>query len=236
MTEDAPSGDLAQKDLAQRLATIEKVLGAPPQIHANAPSGVWSTRRDCYQFMARELGPGSRTLETGAGVSTILFAAWGCEHLCVVPVQSQVDGLLAYCADQGIDSSHLSFDVRPSEIALPELDEGRQFELVLIDGCHGFPLPVIDWFYGAGRLRQDGVVIFDDLQLPQVSHFLDWYLERDPRWEREQANDKWAAFRRRSTGPLGELQDKQPFLGGPATPDRSGLGRLRSAVSSRLKS
>ena len=60
------TGDAASGDLAQRLATIEKVLAAPPQIHANAPSGVWSTRRDCYQFMAGELGPGSRTLETGA--------------------------------------------------------------------------------------------------------------------------------------------------------------------------
>jgi hypothetical protein len=225
---------MGETTLSERLEVIERVLAAPPQIHANAPSGVWSTRRDCYQFMAGEVHGGSRTLETGAGVSTVLFAAWGCEHLCVVPVQAQVDGLVAYCGDLGIDSSGVSFDVRPSEQALPQLEPSREFDLALIDGCHGFPLPVIDWFYGAGRLRRDGVVIFDDLQLPQVSHFLGWFLDRDPRWEREQANDKWAAYRRRSAGPLGELQTEQPFIGAEA-PGRSGVDRLRSAVGSRVR-
>jgi hypothetical protein len=226
---------MSDANLDQRLAVIDKVLAAPPHIHAQAPSGVWSTRRDCYEFMARELDRGSRTLETGAGVSTVLLAAWGCEHLCVVPIQSQVDGLLAYCADMAIDTSSVTFDVRLSETALPELDESREFDLVLIDGCHGFPLPVIDWFYGAGHLRRDGVVIFDDLQLPQVSHFLDWYLDRDPRWERQQANDKWAVYRRHSAGPLGEYQGDQPFMES-AGPRRSTLGRLRSVAGSRLRS
>ena len=42
--------EMSEATLDQRLAVIEKVLAAPPHIHAQAPSGVWSTRRDCYEF------------------------------------------------------------------------------------------------------------------------------------------------------------------------------------------
>ena len=42
-------------------------------------------------------------------------------------------------------------------------------DFVLIDGGHGFPTPMLDWFYGAGRLRRGGVAVFDDVQLPAVA-------------------------------------------------------------------
>lgn len=220
--------------LEARLAVIDEVLRDPPQIHPNAPSGVWSTRRDCYALMAGKLEAGARTLETGAGVSTILFAAWGCKHLCIVPTPAEEDGIRSYCANSGIDTSSVEFDLAPSQLALPRLAASgtAEFDLFLIDGCHGFPLPIIDWFYGGGMLRQGGVVVFDDLQIPQVSHFLEWYLNRDQRWTQLQWTDKWAAYRRESAGPLGELHGRQTFLDDlkprPSQPSlQSALGLLR---------
>ncbi len=203
-----PTGESA---LRERLELVSKVLASPPTIHRHG-TGVWSTEQSCYEFMARKVGPGSRTLETGCGVSTVLFAGWGCDHLCVVPAPDQRDGIMAYCADNGIDAGSLSFDLRGSEWALPALAPEATYDLVFIDGSHGFPLPIIDWFYGAAHLRDGGVAIFDDRQLPQVNLLLEWFLDRDPRWVGLQSTPKWAAYRRHSSGPLGEIQTRQPFL------------------------
>jgi hypothetical protein len=162
--------------------------------------------------MAGVVGLGSKTLETGAGVSTVLFAGWGCEHICVVPGKKQPEAVLDYCRQSGIDTTSLSFVSQASEFALPELSRDTLLDLVFIDGNHGFPTPIIDWFYGASHLRQGGVVVFDDLQLPQVSHWLRWFLDRDPRWEHLSSTAKWAAYRRHSSGQLSELSTNQNFL------------------------
>ena len=197
--------------LGERLELVRTVLASPPRIHRKG-TGVWRTEQSCYEFMARQVQHGSRTLETGAGVSTVLFTGWGCDHLCVVPAPDQREGILAYCAEHGIDPRSLSFDLRGSEWALPTLAPDVSYDLVFIDGNHGFPLPIIDWFYGAAHLRQGGIVVFDDFQLPQVSFWLEWFLDRDPRWENLQSTSKWTAYRRHSSGPLGEIQTQQPFL------------------------
>jgi hypothetical protein len=45
--------------------------------------GVWSADPDCYRFIAEHCHRGQRTLETGLGLSTVVFAALGTHHQCV---------------------------------------------------------------------------------------------------------------------------------------------------------
>ena len=43
----------------------------------------------------------------------------------------------------------------PSDEVLVRQDPyDRPLDVVFVDGGHGFPVPMIDWFYGAGRLRR----------------------------------------------------------------------------------
>jgi hypothetical protein len=198
--------------LEARLATVRKVMDSPPAVHRGAPAGVWSTDRSCYEFLANHVRPGSRTLETGAGLSTVLFAAWGCDHLAVVPDPSEATAIEIYCREDCICTDSLTFDLRPSEVALPDRADSGELELVLIDGCHGFPSPIIDWFYAAGRLRREGVVVFDDVQLPQVSLLIETFIEPDDRWLELETTSKWRAYRRMSEGSLGEEWFDQPFF------------------------
>ncbi len=162
--------------------------------------------------MARQVRRGSQTLETGAGLSTVLFAAWGCDHLSVVPFAEEAEAIEDYCSSMGIDTSMLRFDLRPSEVALPGLARSTRATLVFIDGLHGFPMPIIDWFYGASQLGRNGVVVFDDAQLPQVSWFLESFIEQDGRWEQLEIRRKWRAYRRTTEGTLAEGEDGQPFF------------------------
>jgi Methyltransferase domain len=205
--------------LQERLAWIARITLSPPVVHPEAINGaVWSTETTCYEFMAHHVHEGSRTLETGAGLSTALFAAWGCDHLSVMPFKNEADAIIDYCSAMGIDSDSCRFDVRPSQIALPELPGTTELDLVFVDGCHGFPMPIIDWFYGAGLLRKGGVVVFDDVQLPQVRWLIDTFIDRDHRWELLASTWKWMAYRRVSEGTLVEGELNQLFFPEPPRP------------------
>lgn len=214
---------------ASRLEALESVLADPPSVHEFAPRGVWETESSAYRFMAEKCPPGSRTLETGLGISTLLFALWGTEHTCVVADQGEVDRLRAHAEPRGIDMGTVRFEVGRSDEVLPALD-GPPLDLVLVDGSHAFPLAIIDWYYAAGRLRAGGHVILDDVQLTQVSLGLRRFLSRDPRWRSVAGTGKWAAYRRDTEHSLSEEWLDQEFVDrkfGPKRSVRAGRAFLR---------
>ena len=227
----------AKGGIAERLDVLEQVIADPPVVHPEAPNGsAWRTSRRCYEFLAQEVGPDSRTLETGAGLSTVLFSAWGCRHTAIVPDPVEADAIMSYLHGHGFPTGSLTFDLRPSEEALPALAGGEQLDVMFIDGAHSFPAPIIDWFYGAGRLTRGGIVVFDDIPLPAVSSFLDSYLDRDDRWERIAGTRKWRAYRRLSEGSLAEHEASQQFFVGPRPPaGQRVLGRVGALVPRQVR-
>ena len=58
--------------------------------------------RDVLEAIDAAVRPGWQTLETGAGVSTVLFALRGAEHVCVTPAAAEVERIRAWCAPRGI--------------------------------------------------------------------------------------------------------------------------------------
>jgi predicted O-methyltransferase YrrM len=211
---------------ADRAATIQRVRADPPRIHAASEVGIWSTTASCYEFLAAHVPVGGRTLETGIGISTVLFTLWGGRHTCVCHSADEASGLLAYLDDRGIDRSGLTIEVGSSTEVLPRLDPG-ELDLVFVDGGHGWPVPVLDWFYACSHLRPGGVCVLDDTHLPQVRLGLVDFLEADPRWDRVMLSGLWSAYRRTSEGPLLEEWEAQPFVR-----DRSGR---RSALTRRAR-
>jgi predicted O-methyltransferase YrrM len=209
-------------------ALVARLLADPPRVHEElyAPPelGVWLTERECYEFIADRIGPGARTLETGLGVSTALFLALGADHTCVVPSQSQVDILRRYCDDQAIPVHRLRVELGRSEDVLPTL-HAEPLDLLFLDGSHGFPTPMIDWFYAGRLLRRGGALVLDDRQLPAVAIVVA-YLDADPRWRALQRTQKWAAFERLTDGDLAEDWYDQPFFPSPAAPWQRLLRRL----------
>ena len=96
--------------VADRLVWVDRVMEDPPLVHPNAPKGVYGTDRECYRFLANHVQQGHRTMETGAGISSALFAAWGCEHLTIVPSEEEVAGIISYLDRVGIDQRKIRFD------------------------------------------------------------------------------------------------------------------------------
>jgi len=214
---------------------VDRLLAEPPAIHAMEPGddpqlGVWSTDRDCYLLLAEAATPGSCTLETGSGLSTIVLTALGARHTCVTPAQEEADRILAYCEGHDIDTSLLTFEFGCSDEALPRLSREPSLDLVLIDGNHGYPTPVIDWYYAGSRLRPGGLLVVDDIALPAVAHLCE-FLKRDPRWTAHRRTGKWAAYRRVDTGCLRQDWFEQPYYSAPAP---RGLRALPARVLRRV--
>ncbi len=222
--------------LVSRLAKVDRLLADPPVVHpmdssATPPMGVWSTEEAAYRFIAERCLPGVRTLETGSGLSTVLFAALGTDHICCTPGPEEAERIIGYCKAHELSVEGLRFELGSSHESLPRLQGvGTRRDLALIDGSHGFPLPVLDWFYAAGMLDAGGVVVIDDIALPAVATLLD-FVGRDPRWRHIAGSAKWVAFERTTSEPLAEDWTAQPFY----VPHHEGLGDLARRVRGRVR-
>jgi predicted O-methyltransferase YrrM len=206
---------------------VDRLLADPPAVHAMALGdaaeiGVWSTERSCYRFIAEQTQAGDRTLETGSGLSTVLLVALGARHICVTPSHEERDRILGYCATHDIPTTDLDFRIGCSDDVLPRLDAPDQLDLVLVDGNHGFPAPMIDWYYAGSRLRAGGVLVVDDVALPAVAH-LCLFVDRDRRFEVVARTDKWHAYRRVDEGLLRQDWFDQPLYPAPVPTDLKGF-------------
>lgn len=177
---------------------LPEILRTSFLVHDTAPGGVWAIDEATLGFLWDRVPEGGRTLETGSGMSTLLFALKRTQHTCVVPCASEPARIVAHCRRAGIPSDGITFVVEPSERALPRL-ERRDLDLVLIDGRHGFPAPMIDWFYTAPMLRVGGLLLLDDTQLWPVRLVRD-VLRDEPEWAFEAQLPRTAVFRKLADG------------------------------------
>jgi hypothetical protein len=67
--------------------------------------------------------------------------------------------------------------------------------VVLIDGAHRFPFPIVDWHYTQHRVPVGGIVIVDDYVMPSVRILYD-FLSGEDEWELIDAFAVTAFFRR----------------------------------------
>ncbi|MFQ5740553.1 MAG: class I SAM-dependent methyltransferase [Acidobacteriota bacterium] len=136
---------------------------------------------EVLNFLAQTVSSQSRTLETGAGLTTLIFALRGTEHICITPSQDEINSIRSCASQYGIDLERVSFIQAASERFLPTLERREFLDLVLMDGKHAFPWPILDWFYSAEALKRGGSLVVDDVNIPSVQ-MLCAFLDEDPRW------------------------------------------------------
>src|SRR5580765_8772897 len=125
---------------------VEQLFGQRPMLHRDhlGQPAYWAIGEDVARLIDREVASGNKTLETGAGLSTIMFGIKGTRHTCIVPDPALVDRILEFCKGAGISTDNMSFEIGLSQDVLPRLSLS-DLDLVLIDGAHAFPIPFIDW-------------------------------------------------------------------------------------------
>jgi Methyltransferase domain len=176
--------------------------------HASACYGI---SRELADFLASTIQPGWKTLETGSGISTLIFAHRGAVHKAVTPNADEAPVLGAWATQHGVSFTNTTFATQASEDYLPTCDL-TDLDCVLIDGKHAFPWPVIDWFYAARRLKSGGLLILDDIDLASVSILVDFLREDSKRWELVQAFGRSVCFRKGTDSVDDVAWHMQPFV------------------------
>ncbi len=192
---------------------VDLIFSDLPQVHVdlgNPDGGVWRTERACYELIANRCHDQSMTLETGLGLSTVLFTRIGTHHTCIAPWKSEVEKMFSYFQEKRISTDRLTIIQGFSDKVLPMLPSS-ELDLVLIDGGHGFPTPIIDWYFAGGRLREGGTLVIDDVHLPAVRALLR-YIDTDKRWKNIAVTEKWVAYERLGQGSLREEHTEQASL------------------------
>lgn len=159
------------------------------------------------------LSAGMSTLETGCGLSTLVFALAGCDHQAIVPNQQHVQSTRRAAAELGIDLEGTEFKLERSEDFLPAMAADNALDVVLIDGGHAFPIPFIDWYYAGRRLKIGGLLVIDDTHIKTVG-ILSNFLDRQPAWTRETEIHNTAFYRLTAEIPEADEWDywhEQPF-------------------------
>lgn len=211
---------------------VDQLLANPPAVHGDEEAGqhreTHGLGTPALRHIAKTVKPGQRTLETGSGYSTIVFAQVGAQHTAVTPNAFEGERIREYCAANGISTDNLKFEFEPGERILPRLAPDP-LDFVLIDGSHSFPHTFIDWFYTAHRLTVGGQMLIDDVHLWTGRELRD-YLKKDPAWEmRDEFLGRTALFEKVAVTDPDALWTDQPVV-----LKRSGIktrARVQQAVS-----
>lgn len=146
-------------------------------------AAAWDIAPGVLALLRETLTPEMRTLETGAGRSTLVIAASGCAHACVTPSREEAARIAAAAEVEGISLARTTFHFGFSQDVLPALAP-EPLDVVLIDGGHGFPIPAVDWQYLAPRLAVGGLLIIDDVDIWTGSMLVD-FLKGEDCWRHE---------------------------------------------------
>jgi predicted O-methyltransferase YrrM len=208
-----------------RMTSLDQLLSDELGVHTELAGGAEMTyglHGDVLRWLDHALQAGWHTLETGCGLSTVVFANKGAIHTCISPFGSERERVAAWCDKHSISIDQVTFIVDYSEQVLPGLDVGT-LDLVLIDGSHAFPHVFIDWFYAARSLKVGGLVIVDDLQIWTGMTLRD-FLAGEPGWElAHEWVGRTAAFRK-----VAEIDPSRGWRQQPYVAERSAIGGIRA--------
>lgn len=128
----------------------------------------WAVGSKVLQWIAAHLSGGMVTIETGAGYTTVLFAALAEHHYCCTDSPREEEKIRAYLEHIGVSNDKLTFLIGSTEETLPGLRIESLIDFAYIDGCHGYPFPALDWHYIDKHLRVGGIIGMDNVELRPV--------------------------------------------------------------------
>jgi hypothetical protein len=190
---------------------LTSILAEPPGFHESNGQVISGWRIDdqtCLELNNR-LKPDMKTLETGGGLSTVIFAANGCHHTCIIPEQALADRIQAYCRSSCIDTSNVSFTIAKSCDVIHQVTY-LELDLILLDGCHGFPTIFVEFYYAASALKLGGTLIVDDMHI-YTANLIARFMQSDPGWKMDLVTHR-VAFGIKISDTIDYEWSQQPFV------------------------
>lgn len=144
--------------------------------------------------------PLRHTAETGTGRSTLLFSNLSEQHV-VFTKEDQGDGdsLGRVRSSPLLRPGSVTFSIGPTQLTVPRHNFAEPLDVAFIDGPHGFPFPVLEYYYLYPHIRPGGLLIVDDVHIPSIRFLMD-FLSKDAMWRLDNVVDQ-TAFLTRTTAP-----------------------------------
>lgn len=117
------------------------------------------------------------TLETGCGKSTIMFSQIATRHVVFAYDDrgSENSSVSMVQNDTDFESEKVEFVFGPTQQTLLKHDFSGcpAFDVMLIDGPHGYPFPDLEYALLYPRLKAGGILIIDDVHIPSIGRMYD---------------------------------------------------------------
>lgn len=187
----------------------------PPRLHAFPRGGMQTggVTRPMGEYMIDRLVAldSPVVIETGAGLSTLLFCCLALRVTSIAPDAELWQRIEDEAGRRSIDLAPLRQICDRSDLALPRLAEAERasVDLAFIDGDHGWPSVFVDFCYMNMMLREGGLLLIDDIFQYSVAQLAMW-LRQQPEFEYEGRWTKMVTFRKTSDSPFVGL--RQPFI------------------------
>ena len=99
---------------------VERLENDKPQFHWGGTQS-WNAAPETLREIQRSVHKNMRTLETGCGASTVIFAAQGARHTVISPSRDEHQRVVVYLQDININTSQLHFEAGFSDDILPNI-------------------------------------------------------------------------------------------------------------------
>ena len=117
------------------------------------------------------------SIETGCGKSTIALSNIAKHHIvfCYDDRDLEDSSVNYVLAHRHFVPERATFVFGATQVTLAQYDFGNspRFDLVLIDGPHGYPFPDLEYWHLYPRIAAGGLLVIDDLMIPSIGRMYD---------------------------------------------------------------
>lgn len=151
--------------LINQHVSLDDIIKNYPSFHRKQDGTPWflGVSGATLKAFASLVENGMRTVETGAGFSSLAFIVKGAHHTAICPDDYLEKNIRDWCDSWRIDHSRFTYICAKSQDVVATID--GEFDFAFVDGEHAFPMPMIDFYYLARRLRVGGHIGIDDTNI-----------------------------------------------------------------------
>ncbi len=186
-------------DFTTIFSELEKL---PQAWHDSGPlddSVLKAIASQCEQY-----GPIKRSVETGAGKSTLFFSHLSENHTVFAIDIGQ--SLTMVRGSDLLNKEVVEFVEGPTQLTVPSYAFKEKLDIVLIDGPHGYPFPDLEYYYFYPHIAENGLLIIDDINIPSIKRMAE-IIKADEMFDCVEVSSKTMILKRTSAPTFDPLAD-----------------------------